>query len=329
MNELLFTRGQLWPWLFLLPVVWAGLWLLLRTSRVAALRYGATITDPVPAPLWRSLSLTVLCGLALLTWMDPRQGEEAVAVEKRGLDLIFCLDTSRSMLARDLEPTRLLRAKQDMKSVLPALAGGDRIALVVFAGEAKLWVPLTHDLDSFRQLLDEVDTNVVPVGGSDVAAALRKARELADPEHDKTTAVVLLTDGEDLAGAGRQAGLELAGAGIHVHTVGYGSTYGSKITLQEDGKESFLRSRSGEEVVSVMDAESLRAIAQATGGEFVRADAMALPLRQLYDKRLAPLVKRSYDAGEEKAHKARYQWVLLPTLVLLLLEIVVCGGRRR
>jgi Ca-activated chloride channel family protein len=276
-----------------------------------------------------SLRVTVLLGLGLVCWMDPRLGEEQVAVERRGLDLIFCLDTSRSMLARDLEPSRLERAMRDIRAVLPRLEGGDRVALVVFAGQARLWIPLTHDMDSFEGLLGEVDTDVVKVGGTDLAAALRKALETADVDNSKTTAVVLLTDGEDLAGAGRQAATELADAGIVVHAVGYGSSMGSKITVAEKSGESFLVDKQGDEVVSRMDPESLRAVAAATGGEFVRADSMALPLVELHDKRLLPMQKRSYDAGEEAGKRARYQWVLLPLLLLLLFEIAMAGGRHR
>jgi Ca-activated chloride channel family protein len=328
-NGLEFTRLWLWPALFGLPVVWALLWALLDRTRAAARRYGAKSTDPSPTPLVRSLVLTLLCGLGTLCWMDPRLGDEPVTVERRGLDLIFCLDTSRSMLARDLEPTRLQRALQDIRAVLPELQGGDRVGLVVFAGQARLWIPLTHDLDSFRGLLEEVDTDIVKIGGTDLAAALRKALELADPSQTRTTAVLLLTDGEDLAAAGQQAATELKEKGLVVHTVGYGSALGSKITVQEDGKESFLRDRQGAEVVSRMDPESLRAVAAVTGGEFVRADTMALPLRELHQKRIVPMQKRSYDAGEEKGKQARYQWVLLPLLTLLLWEIAWSGGRRR
>lgn len=329
MSELLFTRGFLWPWLLALPVAWALLWALFDRSRRAARRYGARGGDKVPQPLLQSLRLTVLLGLGLLCWMDPRLGDEPVAIERRGLDLIFCLDTSRSMLARDLEPTRLARALQDIRAVLPDLEGGDRVGLVVFAGQARLWIPLTHDLDSFRGLLDEVDTDTVKIGGTDLAAALRKALEVADEDNSKTTAVVLLTDGEDLAGAGRQAATELADQGIVVHAVGYGSSMGSKITVAAGGSESFLVDQEGAEVVSRMDPESLRAVAAATGGEFLRADAMVLPLNELHGKRLLPMQKRSYDAGQETGKRARYQWVLLPLLLLLLFEIAMAGGRHR
>jgi Ca-activated chloride channel family protein len=328
-NGLEFTRGWLWPLLLCLPIVWALLWALFDRTRAAAARYGARPTDPVASPFGRSFGLSLLLGLGALCWMDPRLGDEPVAVERRGLDLIFCVDTSRSMLARDLEPSRLARALQDVRAVLPSLQGGDRAGLVVFAGQPRLWIPLTHDLDSFRGLLDEVDTDVVKVGGTDIAGALRKALELADPDNLRTTAVLLLTDGEDLAGAGQQAAAELHDKGLVVHAIGYGSSLGSKITLQQDGKETFLRDREGAEVVSRMDSDSLRQVAAVTGGEFLRAEAMVLPLVELHDKRLRSIQKRSYDAGQEAGKQPRYQWVLLPLLTLLLWEIALSGGRRR
>jgi Ca-activated chloride channel family protein len=261
--------------------------------------------------------------------MDPRLGDEPVQIERRGLDVLLCLDTSQSMLAGDLEPSRLQRALQDIRALLPALQGGDRVGLVVFAGAARTWIPLTHDLDSFRALLDEIDTDVVKMGGTDVAAALRKALEMARVDDAATTAAVLMTDGEDLAGAGRAAAAELAAKGITVHTIGYGSTRGSKITVREGQKEAFLRDKQGQEVVTRLDPESLRAVATATDGTYLAAESMALPLNELHDKRLRPLQKRAYDAGEERGKQARYQWVLLPLLLLLLWELALSGGRHR
>lgn len=329
MSEVVFTRAWLWPWLLALPLVCALLWALFDRARAAAARYGASPTARVPAPLWRALRIALLAGLGLVAWMDPRWGDEPVQVERRGLDLIFCLDTSRSMLARDLEPTRLGRALQDIRGVLPQLQGGDRVGLVVFAGQARLWVPLTHDMDSFRGLLDEVDTDIVKTGGTDIAAALRRALATADLDNAKTTVVVLMTDGEDLAGAGRQAAGELAAKGLVVHTVGYGSALGSKITVPKGASEEFLRDKDGKEVVSRMDSESLRAVASATGGTFLYAEKMVLPLNQLHRERLLPMQKRAYDAGAETGKRARYQWVLMPLLVLLLWEIAMAGGRHR
>lgn len=327
--DVVWGRGEWWPGLLAAPVVCALLWALFDRTRAAAARYGAIGATARTSPLVRAVQVTALLLLALVAWMDPRWGDEPIQVERRGLDLIVCLDTSRSMLARDLEPTRLQRALQDVRAVLPELQGGDRVGLVAFAGEARTWVPLTHDLDSFRALLAEVDTDVVKTGGTDLAKALRKALELATPDNAKTTVVLVLTDGEDLAGAGQQAAVELKEQGLVVHTIGYGSALGSKITVAANGSESFLRDRAGNEVVSKMDDESLRRVAAATGGEFLRAETMALPLVQLHRQRLVPMEKRAYDAGEETGKRARYQWVLLPLLGLLLWEIALAGGRHR
>ncbi|MGE3174751.1 MAG: VWA domain-containing protein [Planctomycetota bacterium] len=329
MNGLEFGRGHLWPLALALPLLLAALYAVLASRRAAVLRYGAPSTDRVPTPLGRAVRLWLIAGLGLLCWCDPRYGDEEIPLERRGLDVIFCLDTSRSMLAADLEPDRLSRARADIAAVLPELQGGDRAGLVVFAGQARTWIPLTHDTASFRGLLDEVDTTVVPVGGTDLAAALRRAAELAQPDEAQTTVVVLLTDGEDLEGAGRQAAHELREGGLRVYAVGYGSMLGSKITLDQDGTERFLRDRSGDEVVSRLDVDGLSALAEATGGEFVRADAMALPVRQLYKKRIAPLQKRTFEQATEIAKKPRYQWVLLPLLALLLYELATTGGRER
>jgi len=328
-SDVEFARGELWPWLLALPAVWALLWLVLDRSRAAMARYGAAPLTRTSPPLWRSLRLTALLGLGVVCWLDPRWGEETVIVERRGLDLVFCLDTSQSMLARDMPPTRLDRAKRDIRSVLRYVEGGDRVGLVVFAGEARLWIPLTHDVGSFAGLLDEVDTNIARVGGTDLGKALRRGLELADPDDVATTVVVLMTDGEDLARAGRQAAVELKERDLTVFTVGYGSAMGSKITVERDDKEQFLRDRDGNEVVSRMDPESLREVAEVTGGEFVRAEAMVLPLVELHQKRFVPMQKRAYDAGEESGKQARYQLVLLPLLLLLMFEIAFAHGRHR
>ncbi len=327
MNGLAFERAEWWPLLLLVPVLWWALWSVLRAARRGARTYGARCTERPRTPAARATLWTGLSALLLLTWIEPLLGEETVAVERRGLDVIFCLDTSRSMLARDLDPSRLARAKRDIESVLPRLVGGDRVGLVAFAGEARLVVPLTHDLDSFRHLLAPIDTDLVRLGGTDLATALRAALDVADEDEAQTTVVVMLTDGEDLTGAGRQAAAEAASRGVVVHTVGYGSTRGAKILVDDRGSSEFLRGGDGEEVVSVLDTEGLRAIARATGGEFVRADVMALPLVELKDKRMDPLVKRAYDAGEETVQKTRFQWVLLPAVVLLILELLRAGGR--
>ncbi|MHC5070420.1 MAG: vWA domain-containing protein, partial [Planctomycetota bacterium] len=150
MSELTFSRPELWPLLLLVLPAWLLVWWLVRQRAEARRHYGAALEELLPLPWGRATRLCLAVLLLLLTFMEPRLGEEQVQVERRGLDIVFCLDTSRSMLARDMAPTRLDRAKRDIRSVLPELTRGDRVGLVAFAGRARVVVPLTHDLDSFR-----------------------------------------------------------------------------------------------------------------------------------------------------------------------------------
>jgi len=329
MSEISFTHVDLWPWLLTALPLWFGVWWLLQAIARGRENYGAELTESVPSPPGRATRIVLAAIFLFVAHMEPRYGEEKVQVERRGLDIVFALDTSRSMLARDMAPSRLAVAKRDIQTVLPGLTGGDRVGFVAFAGEARLVVPLTHDLDSFRQLMDQVDTSTVRKGGTDLAAAIRKSLQLVG-EHDQTTTViVLMTDGEDLTGAGLQAAREARSRGVVVHAVGYGSTKGSKITLDSSGTESFLKNDEGEEVVSALNSEGLRRLAEATGGEFLRTDVMALPLVQLKTKRLDPMVKRAFEKGEETVYKTRFQWALIPAMLLLLLELLFVGGSRR
>ena len=228
-----------------------------------------------------------------------------------------------------MAPTRLARAKRDIRSVLPDLTSGDRVGLVVFAGRARAMVPLTHDLDSFRQLMATVDTESVRSGGTDIAAAVNQALSLIDDEDQQTSVIIVLTDGEDHQGKAQRSAEECHERNVVLHAVGYGSTRGSKITLTGEAGEAFLKNQKGDEVVSALESEGLRSMAETTGGEFLRADVMPLPLLELRAKRLDPMAKRAYEAGEETIYKSRFQWMLLPALLLLLWDMLWCGGWRR
>lgn len=329
MSDVTFSHPHLWPLLLLVVPAWLLVWWLVRQRIHARQAYGAILTEVVPSPSGRATRVSLAALFLLLTWMEPRLGQEKVQVERRGLDIIFCLDTSRSMLARDMEPTRLGRAQRDIRSVLPELTGGDRVGLVAFAGRAKVVVPLTHDLDSFRQLMETVDTHTIRLGGTNIAAAVEKALDLIQEDNQQTSVIVVLTDGEDHEGKAQKSARECRDRDVILHAVGYGSTRGSKITLTDKDGESFLKNQKGDEVVSALASESLRSMTQTANGVFVRADVTPLPLLELKTKRLDPMVKRAYEAGEETIYKSRFQWTLLPALLLLLWDMIALGGWRR
>lgn len=277
----------------------------------------------------RLARLVLACGgLALLglAAIGPVRGYTFREVKRTGLDLVVCLDTSRSMLAEDLRPNRLERAKREVVGLLERMKD-DRCAVIAFSGDAREVAPLTHDRSTLRALLSYVVPEDNRRGGTDLAAALSSGLAMFDGRTGAHEAVVLLTDGEDLEGRALSIADEAAGRGIRVYVVGVGTEGGGKIPIQEpDGHSAFLRGPDGEEVVSRLDAASLRAIAERTGGDYLSVEQSPTPLEELYAKRISRLEGRESAEGTRRVPHDRYQWPLVLALACMLLE---CGLRER
>ncbi|MHC4471636.1 MAG: VWA domain-containing protein [Planctomycetota bacterium] len=263
--------------------------------------------------------------LALFAVLQPSWGEGA-AGEPRGVDIVVCLDVSRSMLARDLEPSRLVRARREIRA-LAERAAGDRLGLVVFAGEARLAVPLTRDLRSFAELSDLAGPLSVPRGGTDLGAALRTALTTLEGRSGEPGVVLLLTDGDDSGGRGAIAAEASRERDTIVHCVGFGSSLGAKIPVEAGRGEEFLRDRAGREVVSALDAASLEKIAEVTGGEFVDTGAGPGQLVALYERSILPMARELTEDGEREKRENRFQWPLLLAILLWTLDLGVSERR--
>lgn len=334
-----------------LPGVAAVAWVLAAGERRRARRLAAVVGRRAPAlaaeqaPLRaRRRNRLAVAGIALgvVAWMQPRFGEGEAAAAPPGADLCVCLDVSRSMLAADVPPSRL-RSAQEAIADLGRRTRGDRLALVVFAGQALLRVPLTRDVESMVAIARTADPSEVALGGTDLGAAIDAAvAALAAAQHRDAAggaadaplegAVLLVTDGEDPGGAGRAAAGRARGRGLAVHCVGVGSALGSKITMPgPGGREVFLRDREGREVVTRHDAASLRSIAAAGGGRYVDAAGSAQPLVEVYERGVVPeLAGRARARGPAGAALAnRFQLPLAIGLALLLLDLLLPRRRRR
>ncbi len=262
----------------------------------------------------------------VLALAGPRCGEPEVGVEVRGQDLVLCFDVSRSMRARDLSPDRMEALRRAVAELLLA-ARGDRIALVAFAGEARLCVPLTTDLESLGQVLATIDELAVARGGTDLGAALAVA-QLALVGSERGT-VFVLTDGDDLDGRGLQVARRCAVQEVAVHCVAFGSERGSKIPVASDGGETYLRDRSGAEVVSAIDPRSLRAMAVATGGEFVlAADVGDAVLVELWQRTVRGRASAQLAESGELRRPERFQWALALAVGLWLLGVMSAHSGR-
>jgi Ca-activated chloride channel family protein len=324
-----FARPELAPLLLLVPVAWLALRLMQRRRerrleaslgpRLFAL---APEFDPA-APRARRALLCAGLLFALLALLEPLVGASGTTLTPRGADVVLVLDVSRSMLARDVAPTRLRAAQREIEALAGA-AGGDRLALVLFAGAARRLVPLTRDLESFRALLDGAGTEAVSPGGSDVEVALDAALAALGPDESGRprdgAAIVLLSDGEELQGDGFAAAQRCRARGVVVHALGFGTREGSKIALaSEPGREEFLRDREGRDVVSALDAAALARIAEATGGSCADASSRPHALLDLVREKIEPGARAALAAADSSERADRFQWPLAAALLLLFL----------
>ena len=257
----------------------------------------------------------------IISLARPQWGFDWQEVKQRGLDIIVAIDTSKSMLAEDIAPNRLARAKLAALDLMQQ-AKSDRLGLIAFAGEAFLQCPLTIDDSAFRQSVETLDVNAIPEGGTDIADAIDDAMK-AFKEGDNHKIVVLFTDGEDQDSGALEAAKKAASAGVMIFTVGIGSPEGELLRIKNaDGQTDYVRDENGNVVKSHLNEALLQQIAGATKGAYFRLGG-AKTIDTLYQQWLAPLPKS--DAQEKLVKRAieRYQWPLAIAIVLLVIETLL------
>ena len=273
---------------------------------------------------WIKAGCILLAVLAIgIAHARPQLGVEWSERKARGMDIVFILDSSKSMLATDLRPTRLDRAKLAIIDLVERLEG-DRIGLIAFAGQAFLQTPPTLDYSAFRESLDAIDPSIMTSGGSDLGNAIDEATK-AFPSQNNVKVVVLLTDGEDLSGNAASAATRAREDGIQVFTIGIGTPEGEYLRIRnEQGIEEFVRDSSGQPVLSKLDENTLQTIAQATGGIYSQLSSDSLD--QLYNSVIARLPREERESELQEIGIERFQWALTLALIFLVFDILI---RRR
>ncbi len=323
--------ASLWL-LWLLPLLGSLYWIAARKRRAALARFAdeELMEHLVPQPsAMRSALRPLLVSLALICIVvaaaGPRWGFQWEEVHRRGVDIVVALDLSRSMLAEDARPNRLTVAKREIRDLLDLLQG-DRIALVAFAGTSFVQCPLTLDYGAFEVFLEPMDPNWVPVGGTDLAAAVRSSIEAFPKSERSGRAVLLITDGEDHSGELQDAAEEAREEGVHVFVVGIGEPGGAPVP---DGRGGFVK-ENGRVVLTKLDEAGLKELALTTGGSYVRSAAGDLDLRKIYLEDIrGALQARELSSSRQRRWEERYQLALLPALLLLLIEGLIGPPRRR
>lgn len=294
-----------------------------RLERLVAPRLkGRLIEDVSETRRWVKRALLLAAVAALVVALArPQWGYTERPVARQGRDILLAVDTSRSMLAADISPDRLTRAKLAAEDVIRN-SPSDRIGLIAFAGEAQLEAPLTTDLTTLRSTLERFDTSTVERGGTDFEAAIRAAMQAFGKTEHGYRALVLITDGEELEGDGLVAAREAAKLGIRIFTVGVGTPGGANIILPSGLP---LRDRSGHVVLSRLDEDGLRAIAGATGGFYTRLDSNGV--RRLVNDGLARITQHRGDQHAFRIPVEHFQVPLALGLTLLFASSLISNRR--
>lgn len=319
---------ELLPLFLLLPVI-AGLYLLMRSWKKKTLnRFGesslirrlfpdVSITRPgIKFTLLMIASVFFIAGLC-----GPLIGSKLEEVKRKGADIIIALDISNSMNAEDLKPSRLERARQAISRLVDRLQG-DRIGIIVFAGDAYVQLPMTTDYGAAKMFLGTIDTDLVPKQGTAIGAAIDLAVDSFTDTTRKHSAIIVITDGENHEDDAVKAAREAADQGIRVYTIGMGSEQGAPIPMFNNGTRiGFRQDQSGKTVITRLDANKLSEIADAGNGRFIRATNSDDGL-DLITRELGSLDRKEFKAKMYTDYENQFQYFLAATLFFLLLEFV-------
>jgi Ca-activated chloride channel family protein len=268
-----------------------------------------------------ALLLLALACLAV-SLAQPRLGYTWEQSKRKGRDVIIAIDCSRSMLATDLAPSRLSRAKLAAQDLIGQFQG-DRVGLIAFAGSAFLQAPLTVDYSAVLNSLAELDTNIIPRGGTNIAEAIKEAVEAFGKGESENRCLVIFTDGEELDADGVAAAAAQKDK-IKIFTVGLGSSDGSLIPIPgQDGGTAFVKDDKGQIVKSRLDEDRLTKIAEAAGGFYVHLQAGPAEMQQIVRAGLGQMKEQEIDARMSRRPIERYQWPLGAGLVLLVTSVLI------
>jgi Ca-activated chloride channel homolog len=278
------------------------------------------LTSPIDRKRQRHKSIFVFMAFisGILALMRPQAGFYWEEGKRKGLDILFAVDTSRSMLTGDLKPNRLTFSKGAVREFVKTLKS-DRVGLVAFSGEAFLVCPLTLDYNGFLQSLDSLDTDTLPQGGTSLSSAIQVAlKSYRQKQGEKV--LLLLSDGEDHEGDPIAAAQSAQGEGVKIFTFGMGTREGGLIPTDEgDRQKGFLKDRQGNVVKSSLNEEILKQIASGTGGSYVRAHDGKSGLEGLYGERLSKLEKGQFEGNFRKRSR---EWFQIPVALLILFSLL-------
>ncbi len=328
------AHGYLWL-VLALPVLIGMLALEFRRRRRALEVFGdlhlmrrLTMSASLERRLIKAALLVVASFFLILALARPQWGARLETLNRRGVDVMVVVDTSVSMLAEDVKPNRLAQARAAVSSLIDLLEG-DRVGIVAFAGDAYVACPLTLDYAAARMFVDVLDTDLIPIHGSAIAAAIRAAIPAFESLERRYKVLILITDGEDHEGDLDAAARAAASQGIIIHAVGVGGPAGEPIPLRNARGDvvGYKEDRDGRKVTSRLDESALESIAATTGGKYFRSTPEGIELHRVYEE-ISRMDQKALSGRLQTAYEERYQIPLGVAIAILALEAGLSDRRR-
>jgi Ca-activated chloride channel family protein len=269
--------------------------------------------------------VAVTAGIIMLA--RPQFGSKIEDVKKQGVEVIIALDVSNSMLAEDIQPDRLTRAKQAISRLVDNL-DNDKIGLIVFAGDAYIQIPITTDYISAKMFLSAISPNMVPKQGTAIGAAINLGVRSFSPGEGKSKAMIIITDGENHEDDPVKEAEEASKAGIIIHTIGIGSTDGVPIPVITNGRKDYLKDVDGNTVITKLDEEILKKVALSTNGNYVRANNSNIGLDQIFSD-IKKMKKQDLESTMYTEYDDQFQIFAAIVLLMLVTDFIIMERKNR
>ena len=334
-NILRFENPQYLYWLLIIPVLVAIYVLMRFWSRKQFERFANIKLRHYLVPMFSSarantkfVLFNLIIALLIIGAANLQSGSKMEKVKREGIDLFLCVDISNSMHAEDIAPNRLERSKQAINKLISKL-GGDRVGIIVFAGNAYVQLPITTDYAAAKMFLSTVDTDLIPTQGTEVGRAIELAiKSFGESESNK--AIIIISDGEDHEnGDAVKAAQEAAKRNIKVYTIGMGLDEGAPIPIynQYGKKTGYKKDKEGNIIITKLDDNMLRQIAEIGDGIYVRASNSNVGLDKIYED-INKATKSEIEAKVFTDYDDQFQWFVGAAIILLIIEILLSSGKR-
>ncbi|MBE6336027.1 MAG: VWA domain-containing protein [Lentimicrobiaceae bacterium] len=334
-NILRFEHPEYLYWLAIIPIL-IGIYITIRfiskkRFQVFAESKFRDLLIPLISTSRSNIKFTlflIVIILGILAAANLQTGSKMEEVKREGIDLYFCVDISNSMNAEDIAPNRLERSKQAINNLINKL-NGDRIGVIIFAGNAYVQLPITTDYAAAKMFLSTIDTDLIPTQGTEVGAAINLAvKSFGNNDHGK--AIIIISDGEDHEnGAAIKAAQEAAQLGIKIYTIGMGLEDGAPIPLYNQyGKRiGYKKDRDGNIVITKLDDNLLRQIAEIGDGIYRRASNSNVGLDEIFED-INKAEKSEIDSKVFTDYEDQFQWFLGAAIIILIIELLISSGKK-